>query len=145
MRLVIQRVLKASVKINNIQYSSIENGLLCFVAFCDDDNDVDFEWAINKLLNLKIFNIQKSVKDLNLELLIVSQFTLFGNIKKGNKPSWSRASNPILARKLYNQFINMAKSKKIVQIKTGVFGKDMTVKLVNDGPFTLIIDTKKRS
>ena len=141
MKLVIQRVKKASVTIDNMHYTSIGMGVLCFVGFCSDDNDVDFSWAINKLFNLKIFN-NNSLVDLNLELLIISQFTLFGSLKKGNKPSWSKAAKPIIARDLYDQFINMAKSRKIVNIKTGIFGADMNVNLLNDGPFTLIVDTK---
>ena len=141
MKLVIQRVKKASVTIDNMHYTSIGMGILCFVGFCSGDNDIDFSWAINKLFNLKIFN-NNSLVDLDLELLIVSQFTLFGSLKKGNKPSWSKAAQPIVARDLYDQFINMAKSRKIVDIKTGVFGADMKVNSLNDGPFTLIVDTK---
>ena len=141
MKLVIQRVKKASVTIDNMHYASIGMGILCFVGFCSGDNDVDFSWSINKLFNIKIFN-NNSLVDLDLELLIISQFTLFGSLKKGNKPSWSKAANPIVARDLYDQFINMAKSRKIVNIKTGVFGADMKVNSLNDGPFTLIVDTK---
>lgn len=144
MRLIVQKVRESSVIINGAVYSSIDEGLLCYVAFCDLDNKEDFEWAIKKIINLKIFTENKSLKDKNASILVVSQFTLFGSIKKGTKPSWSRASNPKDAEIMYDDFIDCIKKNKINNIKTGVFGSDMKVKSVNDGPYTLIIDTKNK-
>jgi len=144
MRLIIQKVVEASVTINGIIYSSIDEGLLCYVAFCDSDNKDDFEWVIQKILNLKIFINSKSLKDKNASILVVSQFTLFGSVKKGNKPSWSKASKPKDAKKMYNNFISCIRNYKIDNIKTGIFGSDMKVNSTNDGPYTLIIDTKNK-
>jgi len=144
MRLVIQKVTEASVTIDEKNYSYIKNGLLCFVAFCDNDSEDDLSWAMNKVLKLKLFNDGGSLENMGLELLIVSQFTLFANVKKGTKPSWSKAAKPQFAKKLYDLFINMVKNKHPHKVKTGVFGADMKVKLINDGPVTLIIDTKNK-
>ena len=144
MRIVVQRVKNASVLINKQEYSSINRGLLCFVGFCDSDTEVDFMWVVNKLFNLKLFRNSKSLIDINGQLLIVSQFTLFGSIRKGMKPSWSKAANASSAQLLYNQFIDICKEKEYDNIQTGVFGANMDINSVNDGPFTLMIDTKKR-
>ena len=144
MRLIIQRVKCAKVIIDEKQYSMINEGLLCFVGFCDSDSSVDFEWAINKIKKLKIFNNGLSLEDLNLELMIVSQFTLFASIKKGTKPSWSKAAPPELAKTLYADFVQMCQNYILKSIKTGVFGADMKIELINDGPVTLIIDTKQK-
>jgi D-tyrosyl-tRNA(Tyr) deacylase len=143
MRIVIQRVKSAKVIIDNREYSSINNGLLCLVGFCDSDTFVDFEWATNKIKKIKIFN-NSSLEHLGLDLMIVSQFTLFASLKKGNKPSWSKAASPELAEKLYNDFIKTCKNHILNPIKTGIFGADMQIDLINDGPFTLIIDTKRK-
>ncbi|MAZ58142.1 MAG: D-tyrosyl-tRNA(Tyr) deacylase [Flavobacteriales bacterium] len=143
MRIVIQRVKSAKVIIDNREYSSINNGLLCLVGFCDSDTFVDFEWATNKIKKIKIFN-NSSLEHLGLDLMIVSQFTLFASLKKGNKPSWSKAASPELAEKLYNDFIQTCKNHILNPIKTGIFGADMQIDLINDGPFTLIIDTKRK-
>ena len=144
MRLIIQRVQSASVDINNNTHNQIKNGLLCFVGFCDEDEKSDFKWAINKISNLKLFKNQTSVKDICGELLVVSQFTLFASIKKGTKPSWSKAANPTVAKKMYADFIEMCRDQMGDKVKDGVFGADMQIRLVNDGPVTLILDTKKR-
>ena len=144
MRVIIQRVSSASVFINKEKYSNIKKGLLCYVAFCDQDNDLDFEWVINKLSNLKIFNNKSSLLDIKGDLLIVSQFTLFGSLKKGNNPSWSKASKPELAIKLYNHFIQLCKDRLLINIKTGFFGSEMSVFSINEGPFTLYLDTKQK-
>ena len=144
MRVIIQKVHSASVVIDQHVYASINTGLLCFVGFCDDDEKSDFEWAINKILNLKLFQNQSSIQDINGEVLIVSQFTLFASIKKGNKPSWSRAANPDLASQMYDKFVSICKTKLKNNIKTGVFGSDMNIKSINNGPVTLIVDTKKK-
>ena len=144
MRIVIQRVKSASVVINSELHSSIKQGLLCFVGFCDTDTELDFIWSLNKLLNLKLFKNNSSLEDLNAQLLIVSQFTLFASIKKGTKPSWSKAAKPDLAKKLYNQFINMSKERVGKNLQTGLFGADMQIESINDGPVTLILDTKNK-
>ena len=144
MKIVIQRVKSASVTINDIQYATIKDGLLCFVGFCDTDNEDDFQWAIKKLINLKLFHGNQSLQHINGELLVVSQFTLFASIKKGNSPSWSRAAKPEIAQKMYNTFIALCHEHISDKIKTGVFGADMQVELVNNGPITLTIDTKNK-
>ncbi len=144
MRLVIQRVKEASVIIDNKEYSSIKKGLLCFVGFSDSDTNDDILWGLNKILKLKLFANSQSIEEVGGELLIVSQFTLFASIKKGTKPSWSRAAKPAVAKDLYNNFINMSTEISKNNIKTGIFGADMDVQLINDGPLTLIIDTKQR-
>jgi len=144
MRLVIQKVNSASVFINHSQHCSIGQGLLVFVGFCDSDTNHDFEWVINKLINLKLFTSKLSLKDMNGELLIVSQFTLFASLKKGNHPSWSRAAKNEVAKKMYQDFIEMCEVQIGSKIKTGLFGADMQVQLINNGPTTLIIDTNNK-
>jgi len=144
MKIVIQRVKSAAIAINDIQYAEIKDGLLCFVGFCDTDNEDDFQWAIKKLINLKLFHGNQSLQHINGELLVVSQFTLFASIKKGNSPSWSRAAKPEVAQKMYNAFITLCHEHLSDKIKTGLFGADMQVELVNNGPITLIIDTKNK-
>ena len=144
MRIIIQRVKQASVLINGQIHTSINSGLLCLVGFCNNDGKDDFIWASNKLFNLKLFRNTKSLDEIRGSLLIVSQFTLFGSIKKGMKPSWSKAADRTTAHSLYNQFIDICKEKKDINIATGVFLADMDINSINDGPFTLVIDTKKR-
>ena len=101
MRLVIQKVNKASIIINNEVFSSINEGLLCYVAFCDGDSDIDLEWSSRKILTLKIFSNHQSLEDIYGDILIVSQFTLFASVKKGTKPSWVKAAKPKDAKILY--------------------------------------------
>ena len=144
MRLIIQRVKSASVFIKEKKFSSINGGLLCFIAFSNDDTKDDLIWAVNKILKLKLFINNQSVEEVGGELLFVSQFTLFASIKKGTKPSWSRAAKPTISKDLYHNFINLFKEISENNIKTGVFGADMDVQLINNGPLTLIIDTKQR-
>jgi len=144
MRLIIQRVNSASVIIDNTQYSSIKKGLLCFVAFCDGDTKQDFKWSVNKILNLKLFPKKKSLNSICGEVLVVSQFTLFARIKKGTQPSWSRAAKPNTAKIMYDDFIGICRQELKNRIQTGLFGTNMHIKSVNDGPITLIIDTKQK-
>ncbi len=145
MRLVIQRVKSASVVVTNMHSAKINEGLMCYVGFCSSDSDLDYEWAINKLSKLKIFKDNNSLIYINGELLIISQFTLFASIKKGSKPSFSRAANPNLAKNLYDDFLHLCNKKlNTTVIKTGVFAANMLVESVNDGPFTLHLDTKQR-
>lgn len=149
MRILLQRVLKASVVIEKKKEGIISNGLLVFIAFCNEDNIEDIKWAIKKTLNLRIFNdkngrMNNSLLNENAEILIVSQFTLFANIKKGNRPSWNKATSPKEAEFLYHEFINEFKmSYKTKKIQTGIFGADMQVKLINDGPVTILFDSKE--
>jgi D-aminoacyl-tRNA deacylase len=149
MRVVIQRVSKASVTIDKNEYSSINKGLLLLVAFEDSDNEYDIEWLCNKIVNLRIFadnedKMNLSVMDVGGEILSVSQFTLYASTKKGNRPSYSRSAKPEIAIPLYDQFNKRLGAILGKEIKTGVFGAMMDVELVNDGPVTIVIDTKEK-
>lgn len=149
MRVVIQRVKKASVSIENKVYSSINRGLLILVGIEDADNREDIEWLCGKITNLRVFDDENgvmnlSVKDIDGELLAVSQFTLHASTKKGNRPSYIKASKPDIAVPLYNSFCKELENLTGKNIKTGVFGADMSVELINDGPVTIIIDSKQR-
>jgi D-tyrosyl-tRNA(Tyr) deacylase len=149
MRVVIQRVLKASVKINGSTRSSIEKGLLVFAGIEDSDNDEEIAWLSNKIVNLRVFDDEDgvpniSVKDSEGDILLVSQFTLHASTKKGNRPSYIRASKPEHAIPLYNKLIDQIGKDLGKKIFTGEFGADMKVELVNDGPVTIWIDSKNR-
>lgn len=148
MRAVLQRVTQASVTINGSVYNSIGKGMLILLAVEDSDNDQDIEWLTNKIVNLRIFNDTNGIMNLPVheisgEILIISQFTLFAQTKKGNRPSYIRASKPETAIRLYEKFTEKMKSTGI-PVKTGEFGADMKVSLINDGPVTIIIDTKSK-
>ena len=149
MRTVVQRVLKASVTIDNTVKSSIKVGLLVLVGFEDSDNEEDIKWLSNKIVNLRIFNDENevpniSVKEINGDILVVSQFTLQASTKKGNRPSYLKASKPDIAIPLYEKFINQLETDLEKKIATGKFGADMKVELLNDGPVTILIDSKNR-
>ena len=149
MRAVIQRVSKASVTIDNKIYSQIEKGLLVLVGIEDADTAEDIEWLSGKIVNLRVFNddngvMNVSVKDINGEILAVSQFTLHASTKKGNRPSYIKASKPEFAIPMYEKFIQQLSNDLGKTISTGVFGADMKVELLNDGPVTIVIDTKNR-
>lgn len=149
MRAVVQRVQKASVTIDGQLHASIEQGLLILLGIEDADNDEDIVWLSQKITQLRIFNddagvMNISVKDINGEVLLVSQFTLHASIKKGNRPSYIRASKPDIAIPLYNKMIQQLEKDLGKPIQTGVFGADMKVALLNDGPVTIIIDTKNK-
>ena len=149
MRAVIQRVSKASVTIDNKIYSQIENGLLVLVGIEDADTADDIEWLSGKIVNLRVFNddngvMNISVKDINGDILAVSQFTLHASTKKGNRPSYIKASKPEFAIPMYEKFIQQLSNDLGKIVGTGVFGADMKVELLNDGPVTIIIDTKNR-
>lgn len=149
MRLVIQRVLESSLKIDNAVYSSINQGFLVLVGFEESDNMEDIEWAAHKIISLRIFGdsdgkMNLSVKEINGEMLLVSQFTLHAQTKKGNRPSYIKAAKPDVAIPLYQVFINKCEELLPGKIKTGVFGADMKISLINDGPVTIIIDTKSK-
>jgi D-tyrosyl-tRNA(Tyr) deacylase len=149
MRVVIQRVSKASVTINHTIKSAIEKGLLVFVGIEDADNSNDVEWLSNKIVNLRIFDDENkipniSVKETGGDILLVSQFTLHALTKKGNRPSYIHASKPTIAVPLYESLIKQLQKDLEKDIYTGEFGADMQVELLNDGPVTICIDSKKR-
>jgi len=149
MRAIIQRVSKASVEIEGDIKSLIGKGLLVLAGIEDADTTDDVEWLSSKIVNLRIFNdaegiMNLSVKDIEGEILLVSQFTLHASTKKGNRPSYIKASKPEIAVPLYEKFIERLEFALTKSVQTGVFGSDMKVSLVNDGPVTISIDTKNR-
>jgi len=149
MRAVIQRVSSASVKVDDKITGEIKQGLLVLVGIEDSDGQEDLEWLSGKIVNLRIFNdeegvMNKSVKDIDGGLLVVSQFTLHAATKKGNRPSYIRASKPDIAVPLYEQFKQQLTADLGKEIQAGIFGADMKVELLNDGPVTIIIDTKNK-
>lgn len=149
MRAVIQRVSSASVTIHSELNSSIGPGLLVLVAFEDADNGEDIEWLAGKIVRLRVFNdeeglMNRSVQEIGGNILVVSQFTLFAGTKKGNRPSFIRSAKPEIAVPLYEQFVAQLARELGRPVQTGQFGADMKVALVNDGPVTIVIDTKAR-
>ena len=149
MRAVIQRVSKANVMIDNKIYSQINSGLLVLLGIEDADTAEDIEWLSGKIVNLRIFNddnnvMNVSVKDINGDILVVSQFTLHASTKKGNRPSYIKASKPEFAIPMYEKFVVQLEIDLGKKIKTGSFGADMKVELLNDGPVTIVIDTKNK-
>ncbi|MBL7743562.1 MAG: D-tyrosyl-tRNA(Tyr) deacylase [Chitinophagaceae bacterium] len=149
MRAVIQRVAKASVTIDGKVYSRISTGLLVLLGIEDADNTGDIEWLSGKIVNMRIFDdengvMNESVKDKGGEILLVSQFTLHASTKKGNRPGYSRAAKPELAIPLYEQMIRQLSADLGQPVQTGVFQADMKVELLNDGPVTIVIDTKNK-
>lgn len=147
---VIQRVASASVTIGASIKSSIGNGLLVLVGIEDADNQDDIEWLAPKIVNLRIFNddqgvMNVSVKDVDGEILVVSQFTLHASTKKGNRPSYIKAAKPETAIPLYEKIVEALALNLGKAVRTGEFGADMKVNLLNDGPVTIIIDTKNKS
>jgi D-tyrosyl-tRNA(Tyr) deacylase len=149
MRVVIQRVQRASVTIENKIKSSIEQGLLVLAGFENSDTGEDLEWTTKKISQLRIFDDENgimnlSVKDIDGEILVVSQFTLHAKTKKGNRPSYINAAGPETAIPLYNRFVDFLSSAIGKEVKTGEFGAMMMVELINDGPVTIIIDSKNK-
>lgn len=149
MRVVIQRVNHASVRIGGNIHSSIGKGLLVLVGIEDADDDTDVNWISGKIIQLRIFNdsegvMNLSLKDINGDLLLVSQFTLHASTRKGNRPSYIRASKPDKAVPLYEKLIRKLADETGKPIFTGVFGADMQVSLENDGPVTIIMDSKNK-
>lgn len=146
MKAIIQRVLKASVVIKNHQERSIDQGLLILVGVGKDDASKDAMQLADKILNLRIFSkndkMNDSVLDIKGNLLIVSQFTLYADCKRGNRPSFINAAPPVHAKKIYNEFVNYIDQQNI-NCESGIFGAQMEVSLINDGPVTLIMDTKE--
>ena len=149
MRVVIQRVTKADVTINSNQICQIKDGLLILLGIQIDDSNEDISWLVKKISNLRIFSdknakMNNSVIDVNGEIIIVSQFTLHAKTKKGNRPSFITAAKPDIAIPLYEEFILKLKSETGLNVYSGEFGADMQVSLINDGPVTIILDSKSR-
>ena len=149
MKTVIQRVSEASVSIDGVVKSNINAGLLVLVGFEEEDAAEDLEWMCGKITRLRIFGDENgamnlSVMDIDGEIMVVSQFTLHASTKKGNRPSFIKAAKPDIAIPLYEQFIAQREKESKKQIQTGEFGADMKVALTNDGPVTIIIDSKKK-
>ena len=149
MRIVIQRVSKAEVMVEGNIVGSINNGLMVLLGIENEDDQSDLEWLVNKLLNLRIFNddlnkMNYSLLDVKGGLMVISQFTLMAATKKGNRPSFIRAAKHEIAIPLYEQFVHLAEEKLGSNVAKGVFGLDMKVSLLNEGPVTIIIDSKNR-
>ncbi len=149
MRLIIQRVSEASVSVCNKTVGAIDKGLLVLLGFESNDTQEDIEWVCNKIINLRIFNdfdhkMNRSLLDIKGELLLISQFTLYASTKKGNRPSFINAAPPSLAKELYTKTIVYLKKHTPLKIEKGVFGATMQVSLINQGPVTILIDSKKK-
>ena len=149
MRAVIQRVSSASVKVEGEVVSEIGPGLLVLLGIEDADTSEDIQWLSKKLVNLRIFNdtdgvMNRSLLDTDGELIVVSQFTLHALTKKGNRPSYIKAAKPEVAIPIYNAFLTQIEKDLNKKVGKGIFGADMKVKLLNDGPVTIFIDSKKR-
>ena len=147
MRVVVQRVSQSNVKVSGEVIGEIKEGLMVLVSFVDEDNDTDLGWMTKKIINLRIFNddegkINRSVQDIGGDILLISQFTLHGSTKKGNRPSFIKAAKPDFANVMYERFIKVLEQSLGKEIQTGEFGGDMKVSLINDGPTTIIIDSK---
>jgi len=149
MRVVIQRVSEASVTINGKVKSQISTGLLVLLGIENADTDEDITWLCRKISGLRIFNdengvMNKSVKDVNGEIIVVSQFTLYASTKKGNRPSYIKAAKPDFAIPVYERFVKFLMIESGISIQTGEFGADMKVKFLNDGPVTIMMDSKNK-
>jgi D-tyrosyl-tRNA(Tyr) deacylase len=149
MRVVIQRVTEASVKVEEEVRGEIKAGLLVLAGIENADSDEDVDWLSSKIVNLRIFNdedgvMNKSVKDIDGNILLISQFTLHASTKKGNRPSYIKAARPDFAIPMYEKLIAGLQVELRKKIETGVFGADMKVKLLNDGPVTIVIDSKNK-
>ena len=149
MKVVIQRVSQATVKVSDKIISEIKLGFLILLGVEKSDSKQDIDWLVNKISNLRIFSdnelkMNLSIKDIKGEIIVVSQFTLHAKTKKGNRPSYIKAANPEQAEPLYKEFISQLKNESAVSVQSGVFGANMQVDIVNDGPVTIIIDSKNK-
>ncbi|HOO71250.1 MAG TPA: D-aminoacyl-tRNA deacylase [Spirochaetota bacterium] len=147
MRAVVQRVSRASVSVNENEVGSINTGLMVLLGLYKDDTDRDTDYIINKILGLRIFDdengvMNRSIEDISGELLIISQFTLYGDARKGKRPSYSDAMPPLEAEEFYRSFLDTLK-KRYVNVAEGIFGADMHVSLVNNGPVTILLDSSR--
>lgn len=149
MRIVLQRVSEASVTVEGVVTGAIGQGLLVLVGIEDADTDEDIQWLSNKIVYLRIFNDAAGVMNLGIkevagDILLVSQFTLHANTKKGNRPSYIKASKPAIAIPMYEKMIHQLETDLGKKIQTGIFGADMKIRLLNDGPVTIVIDSKNK-
>lgn len=149
MKIVIQRVSKASVTIDSNVVADIKTGLLILLGIVDDDTQEDINFLVRKVANLRVFNdefkvMNKSLLDVGGDAIVVSQFTLQALTKKGNRPSYIKAAKPSIAIPLYENFVNSLEKEIMKNVQTGIFGADMKVELLNDGPITIIIDSKNK-
>jgi len=149
MKAVIQRVSNASVTVDHKIVSSIKNGLLILLGITNEDTIEDIKWLSNKIVNLRIFNdkegiMNESISDNEGEIIVVSQFTLMASTKKGNRPSYIKAAKPEIAIPIYNDFVQHLENDLGKKVGTGIFGADMKLSLLNDGPVTIIIDSKQK-
>lgn len=149
MRIVVQRVSEASVSIDGKVNGKIGKGVLLLIGIEDDDSKEDISWLVNKILKMRIFNddagvMNCSLQDINAEVLVISQFTLHASTKKGNRPSYLKAAKPDIAVPLYENFILEIEDQLDKKVESGIFGADMKVTLINDGPVTIIIDSKSK-
>ena len=149
MRIVIQRVSHASVTIEGRVKSEIQKGYLILLGICEDDSTEDIDWLVRKVIGLRVFDdengvMNRSIMDIDGEILVISQFTLFASYKKGNRPSWLRAAKHDISIPLYNEFCTKLSAALGKEVGTGEFGADMKVELLNDGPVTICIDTKNK-
>ncbi|MGM9779570.1 MAG: D-aminoacyl-tRNA deacylase [Prevotella sp.] len=149
MRIVIQRVSHASVTIEGNVKSAIQKGYLILLGICEEDKSEDIDWLVRKVIGLRVFDdengvMNRSIMDVDGEILVISQFTLFASYKKGNRPSWLRAAKHEVSIPLYNEFCSKLSEALGKQVGTGEFGADMKVELVNDGPVTICMDTKNK-
>ena len=149
MRAVIQRVKEASVSIEGAKKSAIGEGFLVLLGICEEDTTDDIDWLVHKLIGLRVFDdeagiMNRSIMDIDGEILVVSQFTLYASYKKGNRPSWIRAARHEISLPLYEEFCTKLSSAQGKPVKTGEFGAYMKVSLLNDGPVTICMDTKNK-
>ena len=149
MRIVIQRVSHASVTIEGRVKSEIQKGYLILLGICENDSTEDIDWLVRKVIGLRVFDdengvMNRSIMDIDGEILVISQFTLFASYKKGNRPSWLRAAKHDISIPLYNEFCTKLSAALGKEVGTGEFGADMKVELLNDGPVTICMDTKNK-
>lgn len=149
MRIVIQRVGHASVTIEGRVKSEIQKGYLILLGICENDSTEDIDWLVRKVIGLRVFDdengvMNRSIMDIDGEILVISQFTLFASYKKGNRPSWLRAAKHDISIPLYNEFCTKLSAALGKEVGTGEFGADMKVELLNDGPVTICMDTKNK-
>ena len=149
MKVVIQRVSKAKVEVNDSVICKISQGFLILLGIENSDSQEDVNWLVSKISNLRVFSddelkMNLSIKDVKGEIIVVSQFTLHAKTKKGNRPSYINAANPEHAKPLYDEFISKLKNESGVNVKSGIFGANMQLAIVNDGPVTIIIDSKNK-
>ena len=149
MRILIQRVSEANVKIDQVEHSRISNGMLIFVGIENEDTEEDINYLCNKIINLRIFDDEKGVMNESVlqkgnQIMVISQFTLQANTRKGNRPSYIKAAKPDIAIPIYEKFCSQLELQSGIKIETGEFGADMKVSLINDGPVTIWIDSKAK-